>query len=562
MKIFQKSIREQDNSRQNTVRARSVLFLAAAAVSAVLLVPNAAFAEDAVLAKGIVIGGVDVGGMTEDEAKSAVSGKVSEIQATPVTLTVAGNAEETSLGDLGYTWDNTDVFDSVKDLGKCGDIISRYKVQKDIENKIEEFDLTFAVDTHKTRTVVEEMTKYNSDPVEGSIYTTSDGTPGVEGGTNGVSVNVGESVIKVVSALQHWDGSDLSVDLAYTEVQPNVTAETLSKVRDVLGSAATDYSASSWQRATNVENGTSKINGTLVWPGEEFSVTRAVTPFTAENGYEPAPSYEENRVVDSYGGGICQVSTTLYNAVLKAELQVTARSNHTMRVAYVDLSKDAAIAEGIMDMAFVNNTDAPIYIVGGCWSGTVNFTIYGHETRDPRRTIDFESRTISETDPQGAQLFPDPDQPIGYLAQTQSPHTGYYAELWKNIYYDGVLQDSVKVNSSSYTPVGTIYSVGVASQYSWFTQAMYSAISANSLEQVNSVISQAASYTPETQAQTSAPETTAPETTAPAETTAQAPETTAPDASAIDSSLLPADTAPDGGTVDAGSGDMDEVVVG
>lgn len=103
-------------------------------------------------------------------------------------------------------------------------------------------------------------------------------------------------------------------------------------------------------------------------------------------------------MVDTYGGGICQVSTTLYNAVLKAELQVDERHNHTMLVSYVDPSKDAAIAEGLMDFVFTNNTDAPIYIYGVGYQGTLNFTIYGHETRDPNRSISFRSETLSQTD--------------------------------------------------------------------------------------------------------------------------------------------------------------------
>ena len=84
-------------------------------------------------------------------------------------------------------------------------------------------------------------------------------------------------------------------------------------------------------------------------------------PFDAENGYALAASYEMGKVVDSYGGGICQVSTTLYVAVLKAELEVTERYSHSMIVHYVDPSMDAAIAEGLKDLKFINNTDAPIY---------------------------------------------------------------------------------------------------------------------------------------------------------------------------------------------------------
>ena len=112
-------------------------------------------------------------------------------------------------------------------------------------------------------------------------------------------------------------------------------------------------------------NGCSLINGTTLYPGEEFSTYKTVSPFSVANGYYMAGSYVSGKVVDSLGGGICQVSTTLYNAVLLAELEVTERYNHSMIVGYVDPSADAAIAESSgKDFKFVNNTDAPIYIEG------------------------------------------------------------------------------------------------------------------------------------------------------------------------------------------------------
>ena len=89
-------------------------------------------------------------------------------------------------------------------------------------------------------------------------------------------------------------------------------ASELQTVQDILGSASTDYSSSSANRAANIQRGTELLNGTVVYPGESVSVTELVIPFDEENGYAPAPSYENGEVVDSYGGGICQVSTTLY----------------------------------------------------------------------------------------------------------------------------------------------------------------------------------------------------------------------------------------------------------
>ena len=99
-------------------------------------------------------------------------------------------------------------------------------------------------------------------------------------------------------------------------------------------------------------NGTNLVNGTLVYPGESFSMYETVSPFTEENGYFLAGSYLNGQVVESFGGGICQVSSTLYNAVLRAELQVDERYNHSMIVGYVKASMDAAISEGNKDLIF------------------------------------------------------------------------------------------------------------------------------------------------------------------------------------------------------------------
>ena len=257
-----------------------------------------------------------------------------------------------------------------------------------------------------------------------------DGHPYVEGGTDGLTLDADATLAQLKEVLSGWKDGDgnVSVEATVTRTSPALPQETLSKMTDVLGTATTDYSASSAGRAQNVENGTSKINCTLLKPGESFSVTAAVTPFTPENGYELAPSYEAGQVVDSYGGGICQVSTTLYNAVLKSELEVDARSNHTMLVGYVDPSKDAAIAEGLMDLVFTNDQEYPIYIVGSAYYGTLNFTIFGVETRPSNRSISFESIVTSQTDPaQNIKLVAKTDQNIGYLYQAQTPHQGMTA---------------------------------------------------------------------------------------------------------------------------------------
>ena len=133
-------------------------------------------------------------------------------------------------------------------------------------------------------------------------------------------------------------------------------------VKDLMGSFSTSYSSSSADRAKNVENGCSKINGTLLYPGDTLSAYALTAPYTIKNGYREAASYANGETVQSVGGGICQVSTTLYNAAIRAELRITQRNAHSMTVAYVEWSEDAAIAGTYKDFKFKNSSDAPVYI--------------------------------------------------------------------------------------------------------------------------------------------------------------------------------------------------------
>ena len=282
---------------------RAVLTGALAAAIFSLRVPAdkpVASSSDTTLANGVFVEGVNLSGMTPDEAKQALQAKADAMAATNVNLRLAGNVITSSLADLGYTCTNLDIVDSLVPIGKSGNIVERYKEQKDLENDTVQYALDFTVDYARVRDFVQRCSVYNSDPVEGQLLIGDDGYPYVEGGTKGITLKPEESTEAVSKAIESWTGGDITVDLAYEEVSPDVTYETLSLVKDVLGTATTDYSASSGNRAVNVENGCALINGTMLWPGDEFSVTEAVTPFSAENGYMPAPTYEENRTIDSY----------------------------------------------------------------------------------------------------------------------------------------------------------------------------------------------------------------------------------------------------------------------
>lgn len=197
-------------------------------------------------------------------------------------------------------------------------------------------------------------------------------------------------------------------------------------------------------------------------PGDQFSAYEYLTPFTIENGYAAAGSYENGRTVDSIGGGACQLCTTLYNAVLRAELEVTQRQNHSMTVGYVKPSEDAAIAGTYKDLKFKNNYETPIYIEGSVSGNTLTFTAYGRETRPSNRTIEFVSETLGTIDPGAPTEKVDNSLAPGARVKESSGHVGKKSRLWKVVYVDGVETEREILHTDTYMASKAVYRVGPA----------------------------------------------------------------------------------------------------
>lgn len=145
---------------------------------------------------------------------------------------------------------------------------------------------------------------------------------------------------------------------------PNVTTNMIGSEAfpDLLSNFSTKYAASNKNRTTNLILAANKINGTVLMPGETFSYNKTVGERTIAAGYKEAPIYVSGRVEDGLGGGICQITTTLYNAVLYANLEVTERSNHQFVPSYAGASRDATVVYGAIDFKFKNNREYPIKI--------------------------------------------------------------------------------------------------------------------------------------------------------------------------------------------------------
>ncbi|MBO6016176.1 MAG: VanW family protein, partial [Lachnospiraceae bacterium] len=373
-------------------------------------------------------------------------------------------------------------------IGKEGNIVKRYKVLRDLQHENMVFDIVYDFDESKLREIIETDCEPFNVSAQDATLTRENGQFVIEPGLTGVSIDVDGSVKAVSNFLKNeWDGQDASLDLEVEVEQPRGTQEELSKIKDVLGTFTTDYSTSGSNRSGNVANGARLINGTLLYPGDSFSVYNAVSPFTEANGYFMAGSYLNGMVVESLGGGICQVSTTLYNAVLRAELEVLERHNHSMIVTYVDPSADAAISGTEKDFKFVNNLEHPIYIEGVTGNKKITFTIYGVETRPADREVSYVSNVISKKVPEGERVIADGSHAIGFV-DVQSSHTGYVAELWKVVKEGGEEVSRDLVNKSTYTATPRTATVGTASGDPNAVAAVNAAIATQNIAHVRNVI--------------------------------------------------------------------------
>ncbi|HOO28275.1 MAG TPA: VanW family protein, partial [Lachnospiraceae bacterium] len=374
--------------------------------------------------------------------------------------------------------------------GKSGNPVVRYKEQKDLEQEKKVYALDLQFDRTAIRSAVEAQgEQYNVEAIEASMTKEDDGFQ-IVSGQIGYIVNEDASVNLIAEALTSWDGQPAEIRLQVDVAEPKGTAEELSLVKDVLGTYTTSFSSSATERSGNVRNGTKLINGTLLYPGDTFSAYETVSPFTEENGYYLAGSYLNGMVVESLGGGICQVSSTLYNAVIRAELQVDERYNHSMIVGYVQLSADAAISGTYKDFKFTNSSEYPIYIEGYTTDDKkITFTIYGVETRPANRTIEFESVELSKTEPEGEKVIEDSAQPAGYIS-VQSAHIGYVGELWKVVKIDGTETERTQLNKSTYTASPKTATVGTAASDPSITTMLQAAIATGSIDYCKSIISQ------------------------------------------------------------------------
>ncbi len=254
------------------------------------------------------------------------------------------------------------------------------------------------------------------------------------------------------------DGSAASYEIPVTTTAAKVTAEKLEEVlfRDTLASCSTSLNEGNVPRTNNVRLASAAINGTILNPGEEFSYNNVVGERTTERGYQSAGAYSGNEIIDEVGGGVCQPSSTLYMAVLRADLEVTQRVNHSFTVAYTPLGEDATVSWGGPDFCFKNDTDYPIKILAEQSNGQLTMTIVGTKTSD--KTVTTRTEVIETYTPQRIEKK-DNSMMVGQSRVEVSGIPGYSTRTYKIITENGQTTEEL-ANTSNYIKRDEVVYVG------------------------------------------------------------------------------------------------------
>lgn len=333
----------------------------------------------------VKVDGEDLSGKTVEEAKKLLADKYgTPIGNKKINIKVNGKTYTINYAQLGAKYDIDKIVKEAYDYGKDKNILDKYKLIKSSAQKT--MKLSFTYNPKPIDDVINTIkTDVNKQPINGSIQKT--GAMGVAAfavspDTDGYSLKDAELKTNIVKSINGEIGKDANVQANIETLKASKTKEKLLGVNTLISTYSTIYGpVSSPGRATNIQLATKAINGLVLMPGETFSFNGVVGERTAAKGYQGAPVDIGKTTSMGLGGGICQVSTTLYNSIIRAGIKSTVRMHHTIPSTYVPLGFDATVDYGNLDYQFKNTLDFPIYIEASSDNGTEVFNVYSDSSR-------------------------------------------------------------------------------------------------------------------------------------------------------------------------------------
>ncbi|MBU3181933.1 VanW family protein [Clostridium psychrophilum] len=380
---------------------------------------------------GVKIAEVDVSGKTLAQANDIVTKKYS----SAILKKNIYIKTPTKTYSLNYTQINAkyNVDAVVKEAFNYGKDLKMYDQYKLIKKPIKkELKMEFTYNPKSINDLISNMKKeVNKTPQNASISMVS-GNFRVVSDTKGFKLiddKLKKDIISKISG--NIKTPDIFVQAEIKTLSAIKTKEKLQTINTKLSSFSSNFSTSSYGRSTNIILATNSINKTLIMPGESFSFNAKIGKRTAAKGYKPAPVDIGTKVSSDYGGGICQVSTSLYNAVIRSNIKSTERNHHSIPSTYIPLGMDATVDWGNLDYKFKNTLEYPVYIESTVNNKVLTFNIYSNSSLN-NKSYTLVNDVYNTIKPGPVQYINDSTLPVGKNVVDQFPLTGYSVRTFKD----------------------------------------------------------------------------------------------------------------------------------
>jgi vancomycin resistance protein YoaR len=366
---------------------------------------------------GVAMEGVDVGGRSREELAQMLTLWQKEYNEKKVTVYYGDTAFKLDAQSIDYAIDVDATLDEVWNYGRRGSWWERLKnihsalqegYRVPLHIRYNEGKLDNLVDTWKD--------SVERQPRNASLSLLTGGIIPQEPGRKLEAEVLRPMVLQAFKKAGTTDAVPLPVTLLYPEITVADIAST--GIREVMGTFSTSFNAQDGNRTSNIKLATSKINGYILYPGKTFSFNEIVGPREKSFGFKEALELVDGEFVPGIGGGICQVSSTLYNAALLANLEIVERYNHSKPLGYVGLGRDATVAFGVLDFKFANNTAAPVMIMAEIEGNKLLVGIFGQQRL--AESVEILSKDKQVLPP---VVVKQPDQEL-YLGETKLDRQG------------------------------------------------------------------------------------------------------------------------------------------
>jgi vancomycin resistance protein YoaR len=443
------------NRRKWWASAACVATAAAALAAVGVLVDSSQFARSQRIAPNVTIGGLPVGGKTVEEATRDVASALSPILDRTLVLRNGSRRWQVAPAELGARLGVEESVARAYAVARSGSTGQRLAERVRLVRRPLDIPIEVAVDEGKLQAWVRGLAREVDVSPRNATASVAGGLVKVRPGRTGVVLQVGPTAQRMAEAIRH--GSPGEIDLVATARPPDVSTEDLEQSATILSQYTTRFHPWERSRSHNVRLAAKALNGAIIRPGEMFSLNKRLGPRQPEFGYREGSAFVDGEVVPETGGGVCQVATTLYNAALRANLDVLERRHHSMPVKYVAPGLDATIYYGLIDLRLRNSVQHPIMVLAQASTDRLTVYILG---RAPDKLDVQIVRDGEAAIPHGQKVIEDPTLEAGQKVVEKKGRAGRRVTVTRIARRDGEIVRAQRLHSDTYRPQDTIIKIG------------------------------------------------------------------------------------------------------